>query len=170
MAHITLANVEAWLATSKLPAGLTLDAELESQLSTETIAELGVQFDVSGWSDDTNTPSLVKHIIAMRYAAWYYDRTFAQDDDGDGNSYADRLRQRAANLLAQLRAGQLSVPDAIPLDSDGTGPDYFPSDASSNPTGTFLGVGGDYLGDGVPEGLSGDSSLGGPAFSLGKQW
>jgi hypothetical protein len=109
----------------------------------------------------------------MQYAAWYYDKVYSQDDAGGGNSYADRLRLRADTLVAGILDGTLDIgTDATPLDTNVSAPDFFPNDASSNPSTAYAGLSKSsfgYLGDGVP-GVDYDTSDGGPAFSMGSRW
>ena len=129
MARILVADAQAWLDGTKLTIA-SLEPALLAQVESQVVSNLDSAFDVTTWVDDTNTPSIVKTIIAMNYAAWLYDRQYSEDQES-GNDYAALLRAQAAALQAGLIDGSIIIPnqpaDAGPSDS----PAFFPDDSSS---------------------------------------
>lgn len=172
MAHILAADAQVWTEGTKLTIQ-SLDANLESQVTTQVFAQLSELFDPTPWADNTNTPSLVKSILAMYYVAWLYDRTYSADDNGDGNSYAARLLARADALIAGILSGALAVVGATPVSVNESSVDFFPTDDSSaGSTGWLIPGSFNYLGDGVSSDNSSPDTMAdtGAAFSMGKQW
>ena len=154
MAHIVLGDVKAWLEKTKLDPS-TIEANLETQIATLIKSRLQPVFDTSGWVNDSNTPPLVRTIIAMYYVAAIYDRTYTDENPEDTNTYANVLRRLADANIAGLLNGSLVLPED-PDAADFSGqPSFFPTDASSanDPTPT-------------------SPSDGGPAFLMGSvfQW
>lgn len=149
MAHITLAEAQAWTETSKLTLA-SLDLALESQVSAEVFARLGDGYDTSVWVDEADTPDIVRAIISMYYVSWIYDRTFSSDGANNPNDYAMRLRARADMLLTSIVQGDIDIPGEVVNTGS---PAFYPNDASSALAPT-------------PE----DPSLGPAAFTMGTVW
>jgi hypothetical protein len=131
MAHVTVEDVNAWLEPSKLSVS-SIEASLEQQVANMIFGRLGPNFTVSGWTDDTTTPLLIRTIIAMHYASWIIDRAFS-DSSSDVNEYAVLLRSMADTNIEGLLSGVLEYED-IPTTSggDSSQPVFFPNDASSS--------------------------------------
>lgn len=129
MAYITPGDVNAWLESTKLSLS-SLDSNLEPQISARIISRLAPAFDVSSWADNTNTPVLVRSIIAMHYASSIYDRAYADENAEGSSNYAFILRRLADANISGLLAGTIILsedPDAVQQDQ----PAFFPNDASS---------------------------------------
>jgi hypothetical protein len=135
MAHIVLADAQAWLENTK--ANLTtLDLNLEAQVSSDVLARLAEVFDdptfgVPTWMDNTTTPALVKQVIAMFYAGWFYDRQFSEMVAAEGMSYGTVLRNYAETLLEGIITGSIILVEISPNEGD-TGPGFYPTDTSSS--------------------------------------
>ena len=132
MAYVTKEEVNAWLEPTKLSV-TTIEVELETQVANMIMGQLGGSFDTSVWTNNTNTPKLIRTIIAMHYAAWVTDRAFSDSSD-ELNAYAQLLRSMADANIAGLIAGVLTYDD-IPPTGDGTdisSPAFFPNDLSSS--------------------------------------
>src|SRR5689334_17488282 len=127
MAHITVEEAQAWADGTKLPLG-AIDTDLEAQLAEEIIRRLDSGFDVTGWVDNTNTPTLVRVIIAKLYVAWLYDRQYSEDIE-QGNNYADRLKLNVEALMLGLLDGTIELP-GVDVGISGTAV-FYPTDASS---------------------------------------
>jgi len=127
--HITLAEAQAWLETTKLSLP-KLDEELEGQLSAMVLGKLVTIYPdfVPLWVDATTTPVLVRKIISMYFAGWYYDRQYSET--ADSNEYADRLRKMADDLLEGLISGAIDIIE-IPGMPPTSEPEFFPTDVSS---------------------------------------
>jgi hypothetical protein len=150
MAYIAPVDAQAWLEGTKLTI-TTLDAPLETQVSTQVISRLSRAFDTATWLSAATTPSLVVSIIAMTYASWLYSRTYSEDGP-DTNEYALRLLAIAESNIAGLIDGSLILPGTVITNTQGTAMGY-PNDASSAMEATYE-----------------DPSLGGPRFSMGTIW
>jgi len=152
MARVTVAEVQGWLDGAKITI-TTLDTELIANLETETLSRLASVYDVSGWTDDTNTPKLIRTIISKYYSSWLIDRFYSENQDG-GSDYAKRLCDNADMVMTGIIEGQITVTDGsgdpIPPDTSRSAT-FYPTDASSAQLPTFD-----------------DPSLGGPYFSLGR--
>lgn len=128
MANVTESEVQAWLEESKLEVG-TLDEEMESQISSEVLGRLAsATYDTVGWTDSASTPKLVKKIISMLYAGWFYDREYSET--ADTNDYALRLKAAAEMLMLGIIAGTTDIGE-IPGTSTHNELVFFPTDASS---------------------------------------
>jgi hypothetical protein len=129
MARILLADAQAWAEGTKMSLG-ALDAALLAQVESQVVAELDSSFDVTTWVNDTNTPAIVKSVIAMLYVSWVYDRQYSEDQE-QGNDYAALLRGQAASLISGLKDGSIIIPGQSPDTGPSDTPVFFPTDASS---------------------------------------
>lgn len=132
MALVTVAEVQAWLESTKLR--LDHDDELleEVHLSRMVLSKLATRFDTSAWVDETTTPDLVRTIIAMLTAASRYNKQYSESDAQAGNPYANKLEGLAYDMLEQLLTGEMLLTDVT---DDGPGVTgtvaFYPTDASS---------------------------------------
>lgn len=153
MARVTAAEVQGWLDGAKITIS-TLDTELIANIEEETLARLNAIYDVSVWTNNSNTPKIIRTVISKYYASWLIDRFYSENSIENTSVYAKRLCDNADMVMTGIIEGQITVSD-----SGGTTvvPDvprtasFFPTDSSSSQTPTFD-----------------DPSLGGPYFSLGR--
>jgi hypothetical protein len=140
MARITPSDAQGWAESTKLTVS-NLDASLLEQIEAEIIGRLNSLFTTTGWTTPTNTPILVKVIIAKTYVAWFYDRQYSENQT-EGNDYAAMLRQNAEMLMTGLIDGTIDLPGETPVGA-GAGPSFYPNDASSamEPTSDDLSLG-----------------------------
>lgn len=148
MPRIQAADAQGWAESTKLVL-TPLDANLLPQIETEILSRLSSVVDVSGWTDHTNTPDIVKVIIAKMYVAWFYDRQYSENQT-EGNDYAAMLRENAEMLITGIIDGIIDIPGAEEVGS-GSGPSFYPNDSSSSQVPTFE-----------------DPSLGPARFSMGR--
>ncbi len=148
MARITPDDAQGWAEGTKLNLS-TLDASLLNQIETEVLGRLSSAYDTTLWVDELTTPDLAKVIISKMYVAWFYDRTYSENQDS-GNDYAAMLRTNAEMLISGLLDGTIEIP-IVPQVGSGLGASYYPNDASSAMEPTFA-----------------DPSLGPAKFSMGK--
>jgi hypothetical protein len=149
MAVITLQEANAWCEPTK-SAIPDLDQTHVAQVASAVFARLTSQYDTSLWTDATNTPAVVKTIIAMFYVSWHYDKAFSADPGHETDDYAKRLRGWAETLLVKLEEGT-DIPGVDPLPTGQ--PAFYPNDASS-----------------ALEPTAADPSLGPNKFSMGVIW
>lgn len=146
MPRIILEDVRAWVESSKLDPQ-ALNQSLLSQLEEEILAKIGSVYDTSTWTNETNTPLLVKVIIAKTYAAWLYGRAYSENQS-EPNEYAQMLKDNAEKLVLGILDRTIEIPDVA---SAGAEASFYPNDASSALSPTFD-----------------DPSLGPAKFSLGR--
>lgn len=146
MSRIEKQDVQPWVEKSKVTIE-ALDSGLLAQLEARVIGRLDVSFDTSSWTDETNTPVLVKSIIAMTYASWHYNRAYSEDQEAL-NDYALWLLGQANDLMTGLLDGSIVI-DGVAAPTTGY-PSFYPNDESSALAPT-----------------SDDYSLGGPMFNTG---
>ena len=152
MAHVTVDGVQAWLEQTKLTLA-SLDTELEDAISTTVLARVGYAYDISGWTDVNTTPNLIRKIIAIKYAAAHYAKTYSEDSDL--SDYAVYLDKMADTLLDGVVSGALEIVDlgsGVEFESSGD-PAFYPNDASSALD---------------PRDPNFDTSVGPAAFSMGQ--
>lgn len=146
MVRILLADAQAWAEATKLNLS-ALDLNLLNQTEEQIIIKLqscGIDTTtIATWTDNTNTPTFIKSIIAMYYVAWVYDRQYSEEQSG-GNDYAAMLRQHAQMLLDGICSGTVELP-GVP--STAGEPAFFPTDDSSatQPTELTPSDGGPYF-------------------------
>ena len=136
MAHMTPAEVNSWLAETKLSLS-TLETDLEKQIASEVLGKLSPVFDTTTWLNESTTPVLVRALIAMYYAAAIYDRQYSDNVDDTTSNYAWTLRRRADANIKGLVEGTITIPESTDNAGAGT-PVFYPNDTSS------LGVGFQY--------------------------
>lgn len=87
-------------------------------------------FGVPTWVDQNTTPELVKQVIAMTYAGWFYDRQYSEVLATQGNSYGLILRQNADTILQGIISSSIQLVEILP-NLPTTAPVFYPTDASS---------------------------------------
>jgi hypothetical protein len=151
MANISVADAQAWAELTKLTLS-ALDADLEAQVSTQVLSRIAQAYDVSGWTTTSNTPKLVKNIIAMTYVSWLYSRQYSEDETGS-NEYAIRLLAYAETLILGIISGANDLDETPEQVGPTTVPLFYPTDASS-----------------ALEPSTDDPSLGPAKFTMGTVW
>lgn len=152
MSHIQVSDAQAWLEGTKANLGPNLDTNLEDLIASEVISTVAQSYDVSGWTDYTKTPKLVRKVIGMKYAAAYYNRQYSED--AGTNDYAVMLDGNAELLMEGIVIGANVLTDATVPYAEQHGPEYWPNNASVE-TDQF----GNVLNDGQPMT---------PAFTMGR--
>lgn len=148
MAHFTLQEANAWSEPTKLTLD-AIDSSLSQQVANQVLTRLGTIFNTATWTNDANTPQLVRSIMAMIFVSWIYDRTYAED--AESNEYAQLLRATAEANIIGLISGTISLPEDPEANATTGTPSFFPNDASSN----------------SDIGFHEDPSGGGPSFMMG---
>lgn len=136
MAHILVSDAQAWLESTK--ANLTsLDPALENTISNNVLGRLAdtysdPTFGVPTWTDNTNTPALVKQAIAMLYAGWYFDRQYSEVVAAEGTSYGLVLRNYAETLIVGIINSSIELVEISPnMPATAPGGAMYPNDVSS---------------------------------------
>jgi CRISPR/Cas system CMR-associated protein Cmr1 (group 7 of RAMP superfamily) len=118
MPNVGVGEVQAWLETTKANLGSSLDTELEASIAAQVLSRVSLSYDVSTWTTPETTPKLVRKVIAMKYAAWFYQRQYSEDND-EPNNYALLLNAQAEQLLDGIVSGANDLPEV-----DGIGIEY----------------------------------------------
>jgi hypothetical protein len=126
---ISLQEAQVWVEKTKLPLG-ALDTGLESQIATQVLSRIALAYNTSGWTTSSNTPVLVRSIIAMLYVSWLYDRTYSEDEP-DSNAWATRLAGMAETLILGIIDGTTDLVEVTDPILQGSGPAFYPNDVSS---------------------------------------
>jgi|SRR5215831_875067 len=132
MAHIVVADAQTWLEGTK--AHLTaLDLNLETQVSADILARCADTYpdQVPSWVDNNTTPELVKIVIAMTYAGWYYDRQFSEVIAGESRTWGSVLREYAETILVGIITGSVVMPETAATGGPMIATTFYPNDASS---------------------------------------
>lgn len=130
MPYLTAAEVQPWLESTKLRIDSNDGLPEEPIQAAIVLGRLSQRFDVTTWTDDTNTPYLVRVIIGMRVAAMKYNAAYSETSEDEGNPYADKLMQMSEDLLIGIYDGSVILPDPGVIIA-GTGTIlFFPTDAT----------------------------------------
>lgn len=89
---------------------------------------------LASWSDPDSTPGLIRAIAGRLIAAFYYRQRYSEDSLDDPQ-YAQLKYNEAMSLIAELRAGTISL-EEIPTDS-GTNLMYWPDETTFGPVFTM---------------------------------
>lgn len=134
MARVLAADVQAWLELTKFTvtdpiAGTNLNQLL--QIETEIISRVAGTYptDYLTWTNDTNTPALIKVAIAKMFAAWLYRKQYSEDLPEDDAVYAAKLEANAEMLVSGIIDGTIDIPGVTTPSA--VGPTFYPTDASS---------------------------------------
>jgi hypothetical protein len=104
MPNIEVSEAQAWLEATKGSLGPELDAAMEESIAAQVLSRVATSYDTSAWTTPETTPSLVRKILGMKYAAWYYQKLYSEDDGGM-NEYALFLNAQAETLLEGIVTG-----------------------------------------------------------------
>lgn len=109
--HVTVAEVQSWLDQDKLPLAPNDPLPEEANAAAGVLARLAnVYPEASTWTDNTNTPALVRVIISALTAAYRYNKIYSEEEDA-GNRYAGKLEGRALEMLSMLVNGDVLITD-----------------------------------------------------------
>jgi hypothetical protein len=139
MANIRVSDAQAFLERTKANLGASLDVNLERFVAAQVLSQVAISYDTSGWTDETNTPLLVRNVIAMKYAAMHYQRLYSEDDGL--SDYAIFLNANADALLEGIITG---VNDLVEIEGDGpttlvVEPAFYPNDRTTDQYGCVEG-------------------------------
>jgi len=135
MSNIVISEAQAWCQVNKLDLGMSLDDDLEVQVTSQILARVATLYDVSGWISYNTTPQMIRTPIAMYYAAWMYMKLYSDDND-DANAYALKLMEMADVMLQNIIDGITVIPGIDPIFDNGS-PAFYPTDASSAQCATY---------------------------------
>ena len=133
MAYLEVKELQAWLETTKMEVAV-VDPQLELTAKNLVFGTLTRRYVVTGWTDGTNTPTMVTQIMSMYIAAWMYRKQYSEDITNDSRTYADDLEAQASALLCQLESAEVSLLDAVATTTSSSigRPAFFPTNASSS--------------------------------------
>ena len=108
--RITSADVQVWLEPTKLRIDSGDPLAEEVPASEIVLSKLATRFDTSGWTDENDTPDLVRNILGMLVASYRYNSVYSETEDA-GNPYADKLADMADNLIMGIMDGTIDLID-----------------------------------------------------------
>lgn len=111
-ALISIDDAKVWLSQTKAPI-TTIEDELADQLSTTVVGAVSARYSTDTWVDEDTTPLLIRRIISMFYAGYYYHRTFS--NDSEPGAYGDRLLADAQTLLNGIVDGTIDIPSDVSI-------------------------------------------------------
>ncbi len=131
MAHVTVAEVQAWLDPDKIDLADNDTLPEEEHVSNFVLSRLAQVFDTSGWTNSSNTPMLVKTIISGITAGRRYNKVYSETEDA-GNRYANKIEAIMTDMLGQVIAGTLTLIDVEtgnpPAQVTANNPIFWPND------------------------------------------
>lgn len=147
--HVTLADVQGWLESTKLTLA-SVDAALEASAAETVFSSASRVYDTSTWVDANTTPRLIRQVIAMYVAGWTYNRQYSEDSE-ESNWWGDYLLGEAEKLLSGIVDGTIDLLDVAGTVGNVSGPTFYPNDATASEQV--------YDGLGIPVGYSGDADI-----------
>jgi hypothetical protein len=127
---VTPAEVQAWLEETKLPL-VEIDQGLHEAARVLVFSHLAEVYDTSGWTTSTNTPSLVRQVVAIYIAAWVYNRAYSSVSI-EGPTYGDKLIAMAESILVSIVNGNADLTDADSSIARSTSPEFVPNDSTGS--------------------------------------
>jgi|SRR6185503_19134541 len=149
MPRITTADAQGWGERTKLKLS-TLDTDLLDQIESEILARINSVYDTSLWTDESNTPRLIRTIISKMYVSWIYNRQYSENQS-ETNEYAKLLIDNAEMLITGILDGTIEIVDPGVIPTTAQVASFYPNDVSSAQLPTAE-----------------DPSLGPAKFSMGK--
>jgi hypothetical protein len=153
--HLTAPMIQQWLQNTKLTID-TVDPVLESTAAHYVLGRLAARYDVTGWTDNTNTPDLVQDCMSMLVAAVIYRRSYAEVIDDERATYPMWLESHAEQILCCLMDGTILLADPLTTTSQ---PLYFPTELTGSSQ--------QYNAAGLPVGNAFDADI---KFRMGTRW
>lgn len=130
MARVTISEVQAWLKSDRIT--VTGD-DLNAQHEVSVLARIEGFYTTASWTNPTNTPRLVRQVIALLNAATILRKAYA--DQEDDIAYAAKLEGMARATLDGIIDGRLNLADvSATLNTaaqDLAGPVFFPTDTET---------------------------------------
>lgn len=136
----SLSEIRKWLPTDKLNigGGDTDEEQLEAyRLIKSQLWGVFTPVTLASWVDPVTTPPLIQSIAGRLIAAYVYRKAYSEDVT-DVPQYAQTLYDEAVAMLAQIRAGQVTVLDSSgnPIDTNAdtmSADDFYPNDSAPGP-------------------------------------
>jgi hypothetical protein len=130
MPNVSRDEVQAWLENTRAHLD-DLEDELEVSIATQVLSRLAHSYDITVWTTPETTPQLVRTIIAMKYASWYYQRSYSEDSD-TANDYALLLNANAETLIEGIISGANKLPEVEGVANPETlnQPTFYPNDTT----------------------------------------
>lgn len=135
MALVSLNDLQGWAGTvanpkikaTDIPPGL-IDAGEGHVLSA-----VRDKFDVSTWTDESDTPGFIRTIISMWVVGWHYNSVYNEDSSitGGRETFGDKLINYADALITGLIDGTYELDsdtDAVLTTSQ---PSFWPTDTAT---------------------------------------
>lgn len=136
----SLNDVNGWLTEDKLEAtgANSAQAQIEAwRLIRGQLASSFTPVTLAGWVDPNSTPDLIRGIAGRLIAAYIYRAVYSEESDTVVPAYAQLLYNEAISMLADIRAGNLTVVDVngnpIAGGAGFTNTDFYPNNSTTPP-------------------------------------
>jgi len=128
--ELVQADVQAYLHNTKYRLG-KLEDELTSFSVNYITGKVRSKYDISGWTDATNTPPLILNLMNIWYANLYL-RLKSSEEDGF-TKYADFLVGLVNDQCQAIVDGDVSLEGQLtdPNSAVGAEPEFFPTNAAT---------------------------------------
>lgn len=103
---IDVADIKAWLDATKTEV-TAIEGALAGQIASQVLGVVSSRYNTGTWLTAATTPLLIKRVISMFYAGYFYHRTFS--NDSEPGAYGDRLLADAQILLDGIANGTITV-------------------------------------------------------------
>ena len=128
MSYLSTAQVQAWLQKTKYKIS-SVESDFEIMAKEYIFGQLSQRYDISLWTNGTNTPALVMHLLAMQVASYELRRAGSEEDGR--TTYADYLDKRVADMISGILSGSTILIGVPEIDLGlGAGPEFFPAEGS----------------------------------------
>jgi len=114
MAHVSPAEIQEWIRNTRL-AVTSVDATKDESFFRIASSKLTNRYNVTVWVDASTTPSLIRTIIGMLYAANEINAGNAESTN-EINAYGVHLESSAMALLGGLADGSIDLVDIAVTD------------------------------------------------------
>lgn len=105
-ALIATSDVNAWLDIKKATITL-LEGALLDQVTSYVLGSISNRYATGGWTGPTTTPLIVKRILSMFYAGYYYLKIYSTDSEP--SDYGEMLLRDAQILLDSVLNGNVLI-------------------------------------------------------------
>jgi len=138
MAYVLEPKIQQWIEPTKLTID-GVDEDIDSSTASIVFARIESRVDTSGWTDNTNTPTVILTVLSMLVASVHIRKAFPDIQDAD-LEYCIWLERQAENIIQAIINGTIDLgggpptdqPIFWPDDSTGSSQQY---DAEGNPIG-----------------------------------
>lgn len=106
--RINVKDVNHWLKDTVFELDLDDILPEESFVGSKILGKLQTRIDTSGWTNEINTPELVKECISMEVAAWRLEIQYG-DKREDASLICKMLRAECSKTINDILMGKMDI-------------------------------------------------------------